>query len=98
MNKRTFGIVAKSFLVGLAASLIVSATLSGCNLRKYNGAHIIAGDISGDVEITDYESISLQSERLYLKDGGSITLGKGMYILFIDTCPICGTKGERSEE
>ena len=80
-------------VIVIAVLTIVLSILCGCQSR-YTGAHIVAGDVSGDVDITGYESISFQSTRLYLKDGGEITLAKGMFILFTDTCPICGERRE----
>lgn len=74
--------------------VLAFAVFCGGCASRYKGSHIIAGELSGDVEIIGYESVSFQSECLFLKDGGQITLGKGMFILFTDTCPICGTKGE----
>ena len=57
---------------------------------RYNGAHIIAGELSGDVEIVWCESVSLKSSELTLKDGSHIRLDKGNFILYNDECPVCG--------
>ena len=77
--------------------LFVCLLVCGCNRPKYTGAHIVAGDLSGDVQIRGAESVSFQTTRIYLKDGGELILAKGMFILFTGDCPICRERGENGD-
>lgn len=72
----------------------VCLLICGCNRPKYTGAHIVAGEVSGDVQIRGWESVSFRDTRIYLKDGGELTLAKGMFILFTGDCPICRERRE----
>ena len=71
--------------------LVVLMFCCACE-QKYDGAHIIAGELSGDVEIIRSESVSFYMVELTLKDGSHIRLEKGNFILFKGVCPICGER------
>ena len=78
----------------IVISVIFALLCCGCK-SKYNGAHIIAGALNGDVEIVWSESVNLRQTELTLKDGTHIQLDKGNFILFRDVCPICGADMRR---
>ena len=83
----------------LLAVIAFAVLFGGCSRKcKYDGAHIIAGELSGDVEIVWFEGISFNMTELTLKDGSHIRLENGNFILFNGICPVCGTKMERSED
>lgn len=83
-------ILALMLVLALALSLSACGNMSlGIGNFEFNGAHI--SDYAGncvDVSIDKWYESSTGIELL-LKNGNSIYLSEGTYILYEDHCPIC---------
>lgn len=71
----------------------MTLTFIGCNDHyEHNGVHVM--DSSGnanDITIKMYYK-EKDGIKCYFNDGNSVFLPNGTYILFNNTCPICGSK------
>lgn len=81
----------RRYIKTLFVVLVVLMFCGACKC-EYDGAHIIAGKLSGDVEIVSYKGVSFSMTELTLKDGSHIRLEEGNFILYNGVCPICGER------
>ena len=85
----------KKFIVLIMILILTLFTLTGCNMScspgnyNYNRVHISVGGKELCKEILNWHDNDIGCE-VALKDGNSLYLSEGTYILIKDKCPICG--------
>ena len=82
-------------LIMMLILTLFSLGLGGCNIScspgnyNYNRVHISVGGKELCKEILNWHDNEIGCE-VTLKDGNSLYLSEGTYILIKDKCPICG--------
>lgn len=85
----------KKLIILITALTLTLFTLTGCNMScspgnySYNRVHISVGGKELCKEILNWHDNEIGCE-VTLKDGNSLYLSEGTYILIKDKCPICG--------